>query len=262
MIKSFEIRNNKYDFACPHRCDVCDLPCASSRGIKIHKSKAHKVQPLQSFEGRLVDKVVKVAKLTKNNKNYGPLSIVNSKQPLDNLYQFKYLGSIFTADGDVIQDVEARIAMALQRWSSLRHLFLSPHLSLNIKVRLYSASVCSLIAFGSESWQFTPKVMRRINGVNSRMLASFTGKTIQQEARPLSTSLDLVLRLRKTRLRWLGNILCEGSEHITYQAVVAQYQRKDEGSLLMDAPPHTNFDDLVSMAGNYFYWNKVVRDLK
>ena len=98
------------------------------------------------------------------------------------------------------------------------------------------------------------------------MLASFTGKTIQQEARQQSTSLDLVLTLRKTRLlfwqSWLGHILCEGPEHITYQAVAAQYRRNDKGSLLMDAPTHANFEDLVSMTGNYFYWDKMVRDLK
>ena len=208
----------------------------------------------------MVDKVVKVSKI-KEQQKMRPV-IQCELKPLDNVYRFKYLGSIFAADGDIDHDIETRIAMAQQRWSSLRHVFLSPHLSMKIKIRLYSASVCSLIAFGSESWQFTPQVMRRINGANSRMLASFTGKSIQQEARPQTTSLNLVLRLRKTRLRWLGHILCEGPEHITYQAVVAQYQRNEKGSLLMDAPPHANFEDLVSMTGNFFYWNKVVRDLK
>ena len=80
--------------------------------------------------------------------------------------------------------------------------------------------------------------------------------------RPASTSLNLVLRLRKTRLRWLGQILRNGPSHITYQAIIAQSQSNAEGSLLADAPPHTDFDDLTSLAGNHFIWNKEIRDLK
>ena len=260
MIKDFETHDNVYVHSWSHRCDICDLPCVSERGVKIHKSKAHKPEPLQDFKGRLVEKAVLVDKYKAQQKTRPVIRC--GQTPLDNVYRFKYLGSVFTADGDVNQDIDTRIAMAQKRWSSLRHIFGSPHLTNELKIRLYSASVCSLIAFGCESWQFTAKVMRRINGANSRMLASFTKKSIQQEARPLTTSLNLVLRLRKTRLRWLGQILRDGPEHITYQAVMAQSMRKDEGSLLMDAPAHDNFDDLVSMAGNVFFWNRIVRELK
>ena len=209
-----------------------------------------------------MEKVVQVSKL-KEQKITRPVVHCEEK-PLDKVFQFKYLGSIFSANGDADHDINARIAMALKRWSSLRHIFSSPHLSTNIKLRLYSASVCSLIAFDSESWQFTDKVMRRINVVNSRMLASFTQKPIQQEARPLTTSLNLVLRLRRTRLCWLGQILRKGPSHITlFQAIVAQYKSKTEGSLLMDVPNHNDFEDLVSIAGNIFQWNQsTIRKIK
>ena len=199
MIKAYEVEQGEYVHSWPHRCDVCDLPCASERGIKIHKSKAHKAPEPQNFTGRLVVGKVKVAKLKVQQASRPSVKCVNT--PLENVFCFKYLGSTFSADGDTTHDIEARIAMAQKRWSSLRHIFNSPHLSIDIKLRLYSASVCSLIAFGSESWRFTKKVMKRLNGANSRMLSSFTGKTVQQEARPASTSLNLVLRLRKTRLR-------------------------------------------------------------
>ena len=152
--------------------------------------------------------------------------------------------------------------MAQKRWSSLRHIFGSSHLPIKIKIRLYSASVCSLLSFGCETWKLTDKTMRRLNGVNSRMLASFTSKTIQQEARPSTTSLNLVLRLRKTHLRWLVHILRAGPTHITYQAIANQDTHKVKGSLLMDAPPHDTMEDLSQMANNRSTWRKIVHDLK
>ena len=42
VIKEFEKENGRYVEGWPHRCDVCDLPCRSARGIAIHKAHAHK----------------------------------------------------------------------------------------------------------------------------------------------------------------------------------------------------------------------------
>ena len=57
-IKDFELNNGQYVHDWPHRCDVCDLPCKSSHGVKIHKAKAHKPSVGQIFDG---DRVVAVA---------------------------------------------------------------------------------------------------------------------------------------------------------------------------------------------------------
>ena len=100
--------------------------------------------------------------------------------------------------------------------------------------------------------------MRRINGANSRMLASFTSKTIQQEAGPATTSLNLVIRLHQ---RWLGHSLGGDQSGLTFQAVTGQWRRADKGSLLMDSPPHNHFDELVSFAQNRVTWRSLVRKL-
>ena len=38
MIKELDKENGRYVDGCPHRCDVCDLPYRSARGITTHKS--------------------------------------------------------------------------------------------------------------------------------------------------------------------------------------------------------------------------------
>ena len=40
-IKDFEIKNGLYEHNWPTRCPMCDLPCKSARGVKIHQSKSH-----------------------------------------------------------------------------------------------------------------------------------------------------------------------------------------------------------------------------
>ena len=98
-----------------------------------------------------------------------------------------------------------------------------------------------------------------INGANSRMLAHFTGKTIPQEARPTTTSLNIVEKMRDRRLRWLGHILRAGPTRLTYQAVKAQAQAiLRHGNLLMDTPAHTSFEDIVAIAQDRNAWKALV----
>ncbi len=39
------------------------------------------------------------------------------------------------------------------------------------------------LLYGCESWKITEKVKRKLNGTASKMLATITGRTIQEEAR-------------------------------------------------------------------------------
>ena len=96
--------------------------------------------------------------------------------------------------------------------------------------------------------------MRKINGANSKMLARFTGKTIPQEARPATTSFDLVKNIRQRRFKWLGQILRAGPIKLTYQAVEEQRRLGLPGNLLMDAPHHNSLRDLAEKAKNLKTW--------
>ena len=62
-IRDYELEAGVYLHTWPHRCDICDLPCASQRGIKIHKARMHKEAPIQNFAGTLADSTVQHNKL-------------------------------------------------------------------------------------------------------------------------------------------------------------------------------------------------------
>ena len=125
----------------------------------------------------------------------------------------------------------------MTRCGQLSNILNSDKISLDLKLRLYEASVLSLLTFGCETWTLSPQVLRMLNGANSRMLARFTGQSIPKEARPQTTSLNIIRKIRQRRLRWVGHILRAGSHRLAYKALQVQQQLAKQGHLLMDAPP-------------------------
>ena len=150
----------------------------------------------------------------------------------------------------------------MSRCGSLRHVLDARELSLGLKLRLYKAAVCSIMTYGCEAWRLTPPTMRRINGANSKMLARFTGKTIPQEARAISTSYDLVKHIRARRLKWLGQILRQGPSRLTYQAVEEQRRLGLPGNILMDAPHHNTLRELAIKAKNKKAWKAFAANIQ
>ena len=127
--------------------------------------------------------------------------------PADNCWRFCYLGAMFQADGCQLTDIDRRIAMAAQRHGKMRHLWRSKSLHLKLRLRLYAASVCSVMTYGSEAWYLTTQVQKKINGAHSRMMSVITGKTPREEATRGTQTIDLLTRIRARRLQWLGKIL-------------------------------------------------------
>ena len=259
-IKDYEVQTGAYVNNWQFRCPECDLPCKSQRGIKVHQSRAHKKEKPQAFDGRLADKAVHTDKLVKLQQ--ARPAVLCGEKILDNVFRFSYLGSIFAANGLQSYDVDARVAMAMSRCGKLRHIFDSPHLPLTVKLRLYEAAVCSLLTYGCETWDLDPTTMRRINGANSTMLARITGRPIPTEARPLTTSFNLLKKIRERSLRWVGHIIRAGPDCIMYQALVIQHAMGHTGNLLMDAPPHNSIEDLRPMANDRCRWKAIVRKLQ
>ena len=223
-------------------------------------ARAHKAEKEQEFQGRLVDKAVQVQKMIAQQEERPTVKCEG--QQLDNVFRFRYLGTIFAANGSQQFDVDSRIAMAMARCGRLRPIFDSELISLDLKLRLYEAAVCSLMTYGCETWNIDEKTRKRLNGANSVMLARLTGKSIPQEARPGSTSLNLVRRIRMRRHRWLGHILRLGPGSITFQAIKMQHQLQEEGNLLMDAPPYTSIKDLAHQAMDRARWRELTHAIR
>ena len=180
---------------------------------------------------------------------------------MDNVFKFKYLGSLFAADGQHCYDINARVAMAMSRCGKLKHIFDSKELGPRLKLRLYIAAICSLLTYGCESWCLTQEVMQKLNGANARMLSRITGNSARAEAKSATASYDLVRNIRARRLKWLGQILRGDKDALLFQAIKYHHDNYTKGNIFMDAPPHNDLKDLICMSYDNIYWNSLKNEI-
>ena len=89
------------------------------------------------------------------------------------------------------------------------------------------------------------------------MLSRITGNDIRTEARPATSSFDIVNHIRVRRLRWLGQILSGHQGMLLFKAIEAQYSMRNPGNLFMDAPPHVDLQDLVNQLYDKTFWKSL-----
>ena len=266
-IKDYLQENGLWDHDWPHRCPNCDKPAKSATGVKIHQARSKEcknmwTQRQQNFAGTEAER--KAKEQQKEDQQKDRPVILCEGEPLKNCYLFKYLGSIFAADGSDDPDVRRRIGIAKTRAGQLRHVLGSKHIKVGAKIKLYNAAVVSLFTYGCEGWVLTPKVLRQLNGANSGLLSHFTGKETRVEARPLTTSLDLTKEIRRRRLCWLGHILRMGPERLVRSAVEEQFAMGGGGSMFMDAPVELGLAGMtaLALADEKRAWREMTRQLR
>ena len=159
----------------------------------------------QCFNGRKAEKAAYVCKLVEAQMQRPTVECEGKK--LKNVFKFKYLGSIFAADGSQEHDITRRIALAMQRCGQLRQVFSSEVLHTPTKVTIYKTAVTSLLTYGCEAWQLTERAQARINGANARCLARITGRSAHEEVNRRTQTYNLVAYVKRSKMQWLVHLL-------------------------------------------------------
>ena len=90
-------------------------------------------------------KVMKIGKLPSN------LRISINGQILEQVTEFKYLGSVLCESGRCSKEIRTRIGMAKNAFMKRKELF-TRRKNLNLKKRLVKSLVCSILLYASEAW--------------------------------------------------------------------------------------------------------------
>ena len=260
-VKDFRQQNGLYDYSWPTdaRCQYCNKKCASARGAKIHGHKCPHRPDVQSFAGTCADRKVREDKVEAAQALKA--KVICEDRELKNVARFKYLGSIFSADGSQGFDLRRRIGMAMNRCGTLRHVLDSNGVPLSLKLKIYAAAVVSIMTYGCEAWNLDERTRAQLNGANARCLSRFTGKSSHEEASKTKRTFDMVAAVRKRRHQWLGHILRmqrthDDKERLVKLAVRAQYHLQLPGNLCADAPATDTFEELEQLAQNRTEWSK------
>ena len=244
-----------------HKCPDCERPFPTKRGMKLHlKRWCNGGKTKLSRKGSLADKAVQVSK-RKEAEQKKPHVMIEGEQ-IENVYFFEYLGCKFTADGDSMADIKHRLDIAQAAFGSLNKLWSDHRLPTSMKLRLYKTAVCSTLTHACEAWDFTKEARRTVNGFNSRCLNRLTGKSYRATA--TDPDFDLVLAIRKRRMRYLGHLLRMSSDRLVRRTLIAYVSSPDgppKGSLLDDCTSK-HIEELNAQASDRKTWRMMIDNLK
>ena len=243
-----------------HKCESCGREFTKQRGLKIHMARwCDGGRTQRSRRGSVTDTAVKTAKRRAAEANLDKVRI--GDDILANVLTFDYLGSRRKCDGDDLVDVRHRMDIAQAAFGSLSHLWTGHRLSRETKLRLYKLCACSSPTHCCTALVLTRTVIRMINGFNSRCIHTITGEDYRDTA--TTPVYDLVLAVRKRRVRYLGHVLRLPSDRIVRRSLIALVNGGTyypEGSLFSDCKVD-GLHQLIMTATNRSAWRAKVASL-
>jgi hypothetical protein len=240
------------------QCDHCCTWWGNDRGKQTHMRSCDR-RPRQKGTNSLSAQKIRTTRRMKITTDMG--SVKCEDVDLEWVSQFVYLGNNMEAGAEAKGPVQYRLALASNTFKKLMTIWKDKKLDVKLKLRLYKSAVCSVMRYGSDSYTVGSKQKSRINGWNSKRLATFTGRDIQEEAR--SPTFDLVGAIVKQRAQWLGHVL-RLDDDVTVKKTLTEIYTKGhmyEGSLLDTLPPHTSLTHLTNLARDRRGWNEFVKTI-
>ena len=171
-------------------------------GLNVHKGKT---------------KLLKV-----NADNTSPVML--NGEPLEEVDEFTYLGSIVNKTGGTDADVRARVGKARASFLQLKNIWNSRVISLKTKCNIFNSNVKSVLLYGAETWRTTTtntkKIQTFINSCLRRILQigwpdTISNKKLWKRTGQRATDLEIMQK----RWRWLGHTLRKPASNITRQSL-------------------------------------------
>ena len=141
------------------------------------------------------------------DENGARLNVMLNGEALEEVDQFKYLGSVIAANGGVGADVRHRVNEGCKVLGALKGLMKNRGLGINVKKVLYEKVVVPTVMYGSKSWGMKVTERQKLNVFEMKRLKSMSGVTrldrVRNEivrARAGNWQLDMNV------LRWFGHV--------------------------------------------------------
>ena len=114
------------------------------------------------------------------------------------------LDQLIRGDGGQEETVRRQLNVLQRKFHELKSALTDKNVLLGWRLQYYVTGVLSTSLHNVGGWLLDPKTQRRLNGLNSRLLARITRRSVREEAaRP---TLCAVQWARAKRARWLGHM--------------------------------------------------------
>lgn len=152
-----------------------------------------------------------------------PLAIHVGENRLKWVQEFRYLGSILSADGSLDPELKRRSHLATAAFHRLSScLLLQRGISLGVKMKVYKAIVSQILLYGSQCWALTTTQMQQLEVLQHNHLRRILGvrrsdrlsnaEILERCKQP--TVEEQVLRRRG---HWIGHMLRMGDDRVVKQ---------------------------------------------
>ena len=98
---------------------------------------------------------------------------------LEAVNEFIYLGRTVTAPDDDQAALRRNLLKARKRWSSIRRILVSERSSPRIAGLFYKATCLTILLYGSETWCWTPAMIKTLEGFHHRVARYITRRPIR-----------------------------------------------------------------------------------
>ena len=153
----------------------------------------------------------KVMRCTRNDDG-ARLNVMLNGEALEEVDQFKYLGSVIAANGGVEADVHHRVNEGCKVLGAFEGVMKNRGLGMNVKKVLYEKVVVQTVMHGSESWGMKVTEIPKLNVLEMKCLRSMTGVSwldrVRNEVVRAKTGegRKLVARVDMNVLRWFSHV--------------------------------------------------------
>ena len=163
--------------------------------------------------------------------------------------KFTYLGSIITNSGDLQPDINRRIGLATGVMRSLRQpLWRHSSISLETKLRVYQASVLSVLLNNPECWKISTSLCSRLSAFDMQAQRTITNTKWFEyktniEVRTLTNRQPIQRYIDQGRLRWFDHLLRSPPNHPALAIYI--FNPRAAGWSRPRGPPRTRLTDVL-----------------
>ena len=163
-----------------------------------------------------------------NREDGNRLNVTLDGEVLEEVDQFKYLGSVIAADGGVEADVRHRVNEGCKVLGAIKGVMKNRGLGMDVKKVLYEKVIVPTVMYGSELWGMKVSERRRLNVFEMKCLRSMAGvsrldRLRNEEVRERTgVRKELAGRVDMNVLRWFGHVVRMDNERLSKRVMNAK----------------------------------------
>ena len=151
----------------------------------------------------------------------GDLAIGINGELIEEVKNFKYLGSQISVKGSTERDVNCRLNEASKCLGGLKSVLKNRYLGMESKKRLYESVIVPTVLYGAETWCLRETERKKLNVFEMKCLRGMTGLYLRDRIR--NEEIRRRIGVRKTMaemadvrvLGWFGHMVRMGEDRVT-----------------------------------------------